>query len=946
MPFDVSQLLSSFAAAFSQEQRLISLQLGDGTIWAEQLLPQSVTGREGVNQAYRYQIDCLSPANDIELKSLLGLPIVLSVADANGDAIERCGVVSQAQMLGADGGFAKYQLIVEPPFALLRHRRTSRVFQDLSVPDIVKQLLGEHQANNSVFAAVQTLDFKLSGEHLPRSYCLQYRESDYDFLVRLMHEEGLAWRFEHLAADSPQVQLVVFDDAFALPEAADSQVRFHRADATEESDALTQWTSQRQVGSNRVSLASFDYKAVNTQHSGDDSAVDQGDGGQQIQSSFEDYDPQSLYYAGDTEQLSRYAQLRQQAHDGQKKSFSGSGTLRSLQAGQWFRLEDHPAHEWDSAEAREFAITELNFVANNNLPHDLAQQLMQVAPSLLVGAGSPANALFVNSAAVNANNTLAPYQAEFTAQRRGQPITPAFALNEADALAKPKSRGVQTATVVGAAGENEVHTDELGRIKVQFHWQRQSEHASFGANLDDKSSCWIRVAYPSAGAGWGHQFIPRVGQEVLVDFIEGDIDRPIVTGVVYNGSHPTPTFSGAGALPANKALSGIKTKEHAGGQYGELLFDDSTGQVRTKLSSEHAKTQLNLGYLIHPRANGKGDPRGEGFELRTDQQGAIRAGKGLLLTTEAKSGASGNQLDRSPVNSQLEAAFELANSLGEVATKQLADSIETGDKDQTIKPDNSNGEKTGHGHLFHHVHATKSWSAGSNTDVDEKTKSEGQEGQQQLLLIHGQDGLALTTPNSLTQTSGTNLDHVAQRDSNQTTGRRWIHNVGQHISLFVSGTKDKIAMKLIAAKGKVQMQAQSDDIEITADKNVKITACKEKVEIVAGDEILLACGGGYIRLKGGNIEIHCPGEVSVKGENHLLSGGARITRPIGLPILPEFDECLVFVDEITKLPKVGVPYEIHLETGTIYKGTTNAQGETERIVTVKPLKVLKAILME
>ncbi|MBX9793054.1 MAG: phage baseplate assembly protein V, partial [Burkholderiaceae bacterium] len=100
------------------------------------------------------------------------------------------------------------------------------------------------------------------------------------------------------------------------------------------------------------------------------------------------------------------------------------------------------------------------------------------------------------------------------------------------------------------------------------------EHASFGANLDDKSSCWIRVAYPSAGASWGHQFIPRIGQEVLVDFIEGDIDRPIVTGVVYNGSHPTPTFSESGALPANKALSGIKSKEYQGGQFGELLFDD------------------------------------------------------------------------------------------------------------------------------------------------------------------------------------------------------------------------------------------------------------------------------------------------------------------------------------------------------------------------------------
>ncbi|MFC7420907.1 contractile injection system protein, VgrG/Pvc8 family, partial [Iodobacter arcticus] len=125
----LSQLLSSFAAAFNQDQRLISLQLGDGGAWGEQLLPQRVEGSEGINQAYRYQVDCLSPDGALELKSLLGLPVVLAVADANGSEIERCGVISQAQLLGSDGGFAKYALTVEPPFALLRYRRTSRVFQ-------------------------------------------------------------------------------------------------------------------------------------------------------------------------------------------------------------------------------------------------------------------------------------------------------------------------------------------------------------------------------------------------------------------------------------------------------------------------------------------------------------------------------------------------------------------------------------------------------------------------------------------------------------------------------------------------------------------------------------------------------------------------------------------------------------------------------------------------
>ncbi|NHQ87308.1 type VI secretion system tip protein VgrG [Iodobacter sp. HSC-16F04] len=901
-------LLASFAAAFNQDQRLISLQLGDGAAWVEQLLPQQVSGSEGMNQAYRYQIDCLSPDGSLELKSLLGLPIVLSVADANGSEIERCGVISQAQLLGSDGGFAKYALTVEPPFALLRYRRTSRVFQDLSVPDIVKQVLAEHQAKNPVFASVQTLDFKLSGTHGPRSYCLQYRESDYDFLVRLMQEEGLAWRFAHQPGDNPQVQLVVFDDAFAVPEAQDSQVRFHRADATEESDALTEWNSQRQVGSSSVSLASFNYKAANTSHTADQSAVDQGDGGQQIQSSFEDYDAQTHYYASDAEGLSHYANLRQQALDGQKKSFTGSGTLRSLQAGQWFRLEDHPAHEWDAAEQREFAITELKFTAQNNLPADLTQQLLQVSPSLLAAGAADAK----------------PYQADFTAQRRGQPITPAFAH---EPLSKPKSFGVQTATVVGPAG-SEVHTDEQGRIKVQFHWQRAAEHPEFGANLDDKSSCWIRVSMPSAGAGFGHQFIPRIGQEVLVDFIEGDIDRPIVTAVVYNGSHPVPTFSGAGALPANKTLSGIKTKEHEGGQYGELLFDDTKGEVRTKLSSEHGKTQLNLGYLIHPRTDGKGEPRGEGFELRTDKQGAIRA-SGLLISTEAKGGASGKQLDRSPAQSQLESALETAKNLGEYATKQLADTIETGDDEQTIKPDNSPGDKASHGHLYHHVHASKSFEAGSNTDKDGKTKSKEQAGQQKIILLHGEDGVAITTPQSQTISAGSNLDQVAQRDTNQSTGRRWIHNVGQHISLFTGGIKDKITMKLIAAKGQLQMQAQSDDIEITADKNARFTAIKGKGLFNAKQEILLTAGGAYIRIKDGKIELHAPGKVSIKGGSHDWSGPAKLS--VELPDLPKngkFQEFFILKNAKGKvLPNH--PYQMALPDGGVIKSKTDDKGETQ-----------------
>ncbi|TJZ61641.1 type VI secretion system tip protein VgrG, partial [Chitiniphilus eburneus] len=510
-------MLASFASAFTQDQRLLTLHLGDGASDGAQLLPQSVTGDEALSQPYRYQLECLSPDVGLPLKSLLGLPVQLGILTADGEEVVRCGVVTAAQALPADGGFARYGLSIEPPLVLLAHRRSSRVFQDVSVVEIVQAVLDEHIAGNPVFGATFALRFELAGRYPARSYCLQYRESDLDFVSRLLAEEGLAYRFEHAAGDTPTVTLVVFDDPYSLPQARQGRIRFHRADATEAEDSLTDWTSTRQLGPSQVALASFDYQPVVTQQAAEASGIDQGAGGAQAESSLGYYDPQSLYYAADGEQLGHYAQLRQQAFDRRKKSFAGGGTVRGIQVGEWFQLADHPLHDGDAPEQREFVASQLRFTAHNNLPGDLLKLLAR------------------------GQDTPQPFTVQLAAQRRGVPLHPDYADSQ---YAKPTARGIQTATVVGPAGE-EIHTDQYGRIKVQFHWQRSQEHPAFGANLDDRSSCWIRVVQPSAGAAWGHQFIPRVGQEVIVAYLENDIDRPVVTGVVYNGSHPPPAFSGA-----------------------------------------------------------------------------------------------------------------------------------------------------------------------------------------------------------------------------------------------------------------------------------------------------------------------------------------------------------------------------------------------------------------
>ncbi|MFT3928951.1 MAG: type VI secretion system Vgr family protein [Spongiibacteraceae bacterium] len=224
----------------------------------------------------------------------------------------------------------------------------------------------------------------------------------------------------------------------------------------------------------------------------------------------------------------------------------------------------------------------------------------------------------------------------------------------------------------------------------------------------------------------------------------------VVTHVIHNGQQNPPTFQSAGSLPANKTLSGIKTHEYKGGRHNEIIFDDTTNEIRTTLSTEHGKTQLNQGFLIHPRSEGKGAPRGEGFELRTDNAGAIRSAQGLLLTTEAQQNARGKQLDRSPALAQLEAAQNLTKQLGDTAQQRA-----------------------------------------NKPNPDPALNADQLKDKKPHILLHGHGGAAITTPKSVTLATGKDLNQVSPRDTHQTSGRRWIHNVGESASIFVANAQTK-----------------------------------------------------------------------------------------------------------------------------------------------------------
>ena len=858
----LADLAASGVALFAQNARLLTLRFAEGSGFPDDtLLPHRLSGSEGLSKSFHYDLSCLSADAHLELKDLLGQGIEVSLLLADGSQRLYSGLVTQAQHKGADGGFARYDLTLEPALAALDQRRNSRVFQDQTVPDIVAAILDEHLAANPALAQSFQHRADLDRTYPVRSYCLQYRESDRAFIERLLAEEGISYRYthgdsgsslsdtSHRAADShpdsaPLHTLVLFDRNASLPDHPQDTLRFHRTDGSETADAIDTWEGSRRLQSGQTQLTTYDYQTVSQYPGTDPSRNRQGDAATDLTASLEDYDPQTGYYGSDPDDMARYAELRQQAKDLAGKTFAGEGSVRGLVPGHRFQLADHPIHDQDAPEDRSFVVTDLDFQAENNLTQEAQSTLGSLLAQNLPNTG-PLNA---SDAAQNTP----PYRNTFDAVRRDIPLVPAYHRTEHQ---KPTARGLTTATVVGPAGE-EIYTDEHGRIKIQFHWQRPQDHPQGGANLDDHSSTWVRVAMPSAGAQWGSQYIPRIGQEVVIDFIEGDIDRPLATGVVYNGSHRPPTFSGAGQLPANKTLSGHKSKEYKGSRYNELLFDDSTGEIRTKLSSEHGKSQLNQGYLIHPRTDGKGEPRGEGFELRTDESGALRAAKGILISAWQRLNASGKQLSREETLGLMEQSLALFKQLGEYAQQHQADPIDPEPHQQLNQ-------------------AVTDWEQGSNTQKDGNGL-----GGTPAIAITAPKGIHTSTPESQVSYAGKNIDTVAQQHLQQTAGQRYNLNAGKGISLFAHAE----GLKAIAHHGQLLLQSQHDDTVVNAEQNIRMTASQGSITSGAKDEIVwINSAGAYIRLHGANIDIGCPGDFTAKFASHSLSGGSSMT-----PDLPEF----------------------------------------------------------
>ena len=844
---NIFQALESLG--LTAQKRAIHIQFSNQNLNTQVFL-QRIDGQHALNAGFKAELICLSTNASIPLKQFIGSQAAIDTVTDQGQLSRVTGIITQALQGQSDGSLTLYKLTLEDPTALWKQRRNSRVFMNKSVRDVVEVVFKEWQQKSPLFASSLTLDLSgLSQDYDVRPFVMQSNESDYDFLTRLLRSEGINWLVDEAERTVPQSsaaiqpqKLRLIDDNSQYQALERRQIRYHRSSATEQYDSMTSLVGQRSLQPGAVHVQRWQADAL-----------EQEDGAGSVQSTHkhsEQHDNASLgleqawHFSpawmqdlngedGATQsgnaQIEKLNQNLGQYYDLQSKQFVAKTTVRDTHVGYWFELAEHPEIDQHDGSDKEFLITGKHFYNQNNLPKDLQQQIHQLL--------AQSNWHIKESGERQANQLIL--------QRRSIKTVPEYNPLQHRPAASP-----QRAKVVGPSGE-EIHVDEWGRIKVRFLFTRSEDHShdgGAGANDNDTDSAWVDVLTPWAGEGYGARFLPRINEIVVIDFFDGNIDRPFVVGRIHE-AHRNPTkFDNAGKLPDTKKLAGIKSKEYQGEGFNQLRFDDTTGQISAQLQSSHAASQLNLGKLSHPKDKAESEDRGEGFELRTDQWGAVRAGEGLLISTHKQEQAQGEHLDAQSAKQQLEGNQNNAKALSEVAKNQQTDEIESLDQ-------------------------LKEFAEQIQEKIAQFKKS--------LLLLNSPAGIGLSTNEDIHLSADGQINQFAGDSINLSTQKNLITHAQNRISVFAAQN----GIKQVAAKGKFEVQAQSDGMDLLAKQGIQIISTEDRIEITSPKEIVITAGGSQIKLNGSGIFPTTGGKFEVKAGQHLFMGGAKVDFSV-----PKFNE--------------------------------------------------------
>ncbi|OAL82752.1 type VI secretion system protein [Acinetobacter sp. SFD] len=902
MPKPIHMLLEQLG--LKRQHRALHLQFSHPPL-NHQVLIQRIEGQHQINQGLHAELICLSTHAHIALKQFIGCRVAIDQVTDRGELFRTTGIITAASQGQNDGALTLYKLTLNDATALWQKRRNSRVFMNKTVREISEILFSEWQNRSALFAASLSLDLTgLSRHYDVRPFVMQSNESDYDFLTRLWRSEGINWLIDEkqltvpVSASEIQAQLLkLVDHSQYFSALKRRSIRFHRSHATEQLDTLNSLIAVRQLNPNSTQtqrwhaqqLAQDQSQPLFSNHQQSDihaNATLQLEDAWNISPAWTgDLNHEDQVTVSGIAQLDRLNQQLSDYHALQSKYFKASSSVRDAQVGYWFELQQHPEIDQHPAHQREFLILAKRFYNQNNLPKDILSQL----DSLLEKSGWQ-----MTQEERQAN--------ELQIVRREIPVVPEYQPFIHRPAAYP-----QRARVVGPEGET-IHVDAWGRVKVRFLFTRSEDHqhdGGAGSNDNDSDSAWVDVLTPWAGEGYGIRLHPRIGEIVVIDFFEGDIDRPFVVGRIHEAErHPT-MFDAKGELPATKKLSGIRSQEVDGNGFNQLRFDDTPEQISVQLQSSHAASQLNLGNLSHPKDSESSDGRGEGFELRTDHWGAIRAGKGLLISTYRQESAAGNHLEADSAKEQLESNLNHSKALSDIAEQQQTDPLQFFDSLKQFL-----------------------------NQIEAEDQAKAAAFKQAVMLLTAPQSIALSTKENIHLSADQQINQSAGDNIHFSTQKSLVAHAQDKISLFAA----QEGASLYAAQGKIELQAQDDAIEAIARKVIKLISTEDKIEITSPKEIVLTAGGSQIKINGGGVVVTTGGKFECKAGQHSFMEGAKVKAEI--PTLPMVQDIKIFTnkwdfyDLFYEANFAEVKYKlINNKNNTYVSGTLDQHGRTQRMNT-------------
>jgi type VI secretion system secreted protein VgrG len=752
------------------------------------LMFESMTLSAGLSTLDEMQLGLVSEKPDLKPEDLLGKPMTVTVQLRDDAKRHFHGYVTRFGLGARRGKYFGYQASVRPWLWFLTRTADCRIFQEMTVPDIVKKVFEDHAAAN--------FEFKLFRTYRKWVYCVQYRETDYNFIARLLEHEGIYWYITHFDGDST----VVLVDSQSAHDAAPGckslpyyETTGAPAAATPDLEFISSWDFASEVETDQVALTSYDFERPSTSLKAATTKPHK-------------FTPAGLEvfdYQGDYVQAADGSQWAEDRLDEQQTRFQmahAASNAHGIEVGRLLTVAKHPRDDQNA----EYLVTGISVHAQVD--------------------------------AYESGGAAGTYTCDFSAIPSAQQYRPPRR------TPKPFVQGPQTAVVVGPGGE-EIFTDKYGRVKLHFHWDRLGKK-------NEKSSCWVRVSHPWAGKNFGGMHVPRIGQEVVVDFLEGDPDQPLITGRIYNAEQMPPWD-----LPANATQSGILTRSSKGGSAANanaLRFEDKKGAEQVWLHAE----------------------KNQDIEVENDETHWVGHDRKKTVDNDETNHIKHDRTETVDNNETITIGVDRTEKVGNNEKITIGvDRSENVGSNESITIGVNRTEKVGADETIS-VGANRTISVGASETATVALQRTHAVGVNETIAIGAAQEIAIGAMQSVTigaaQTISVGADQSTSVGAAQSNsiGAAQTTDVGADRSIKVGG-----AQSTSVAKARSSTVGENDTLKVG--KNLVIEAA-DSVSIKTGDASITMKKDGTITVKGKDISIKGSGKISVKADGDVVIKGSKI----------------------------------------------------------------------